>query len=135
MFHKKMTKLQVRLGKTGKMLENPKYKAELEAIGAKMQALDLKIKKPLKWDDQGLKMWKLHMNNQKFKEIAADDKAIEADMKKFVGAHPKINAELKELTQDIQAEFQEVGERLRKTGDMLSDPKYDAELKAIGQKW
>ena len=72
-FHKKMVKIQTRLGKTGAMLDSPQYKAELQAIGAKMQALDLKVKKALKWDAQGLKMWKLHMNNQKFKEIAADD--------------------------------------------------------------
>jgi SMC interacting uncharacterized protein involved in chromosome segregation len=106
------------------MLESPKFKAELEAIGAKMQALDLKVKKALKWDSQGLKMWKLHMNNKKFKEIAADDQAIKKDMEKFIASHPKINAELKDLCKDIEAEFAQVGERLKKTGAMLDSPKY-----------
>jgi hypothetical protein len=134
-FHKKMVKLEGRLRKTGNMLDSPKYKAELEAIGAKMQALDLKVKKALKWDSQGLKMWKLHMNNKKFKEIAADDEAIKQDMEKFIGSHPKINAELKDLCKDIQAEFAEVGHRLEATGKMLDSPKYKHELEAIGQKW
>ena len=96
-----MVKIQTRLGKTGAMLDNPKYQAELKAIGAKMQALDAKVKKALKWDDQGLRMWKLHMNNQKFKEIAADDEAIKQDIKKFVTSHPKINSELGALTKEI----------------------------------
>jgi DNA anti-recombination protein RmuC len=100
-----------------------------------MQALDLKVKKALKWDAQGLKMWKLHMNNKKFKEIAADDEAIKQDVKKFITSHPKINNELGALSKEIEADFQDVGQRLKKTGDMLGSPKYKAELEAIGAKW
>lgn len=83
------------------MLENQKYQAEIQAIVAKMQALDLKIKKALKIDAQGLKMWKLHMNNKKFKQIAADDQVIKQDVEKFINSHPKVGAELKELSADI----------------------------------
>lgn len=83
------------------MLQNKEYQAEIEAIAAKMQALDLKIKKALKWDDEGLKMWKLHMNNKKFKQIAADDQVIKQDVEKFINSHPKVGAELKELSADI----------------------------------
>lgn len=133
--HQRMQKLQVRLEKTGKMLDSPKYQAELNEIGAKMHALDLKIKKALKWDAQGLKMWKLHMDNDKFKEIVADDKAIGEDMKKFVASHPKINKEYHDLVADINLEFQQIGQRLEQTGQMLSDPKYKAELAAIHKKW
>lgn len=130
-----MTKLQHRLEKTGQLINNPAYKAEVDAIAARMHALDLKVKKALKFDAQGLKMWKLHMDNNVTKEIVAEDKAIKQEMAKFVKSHPKIHADLKDLEQDITAEFHAIGQRLEQTGKMLSDPKYKAELHAIGKKW
>lgn len=47
--------------------ENPKYQAELKAIHAKEQAIQAKVAKHFKADDEGLDMWKLHMNNGKTK--------------------------------------------------------------------
>lgn len=117
------------------MLDSPKYKKELEEIVAKMEALDLKIKRALKWDAQGLKMWKLSMNNKKYKEIVADDKVIQQDVNKFINEHPKVGQELQKLTKEIEAEFHEIGQRLEKTGGLLGDPKYKAELESIGKKW
>jgi len=38
------------LGETSKLLEDPKYKAELEAIAAKMKALDAKFKANIKFE-------------------------------------------------------------------------------------
>ena len=98
MFHKKMGALQARLQKTKGLLSDPKYDAELKAILQKMQALDLKVKKALEWDAEGLKMWKLHMNNKQFKEIAKDDKELDRDIKEFIHSHPKIKKELAQLT-------------------------------------
>jgi len=34
----------------------------------------------LKWDDEGLKMWSMHMDNDDFKNVAAEGKSI--DMQK-----------------------------------------------------
>lgn len=93
-FSKKVDKLVVRLEKTGKMLENPKYQQELQEISQKMKALDLKIKKALRWDAEGLKMWKVSMNNKKFKQIVHDDKLIQQDVNKFIHSHPKVGKEL-----------------------------------------
>lgn len=70
--HEELEDIGERLHQTGKMLGNPKYKVELEAIGDKMHALDMKVKRNLKFDDEGLQMWKLHMDNDKFKEVHAE---------------------------------------------------------------
>ena len=43
-----MADIAKELGETSKLLEDPKYKAELDAIAAKMKALDAKFKANLK---------------------------------------------------------------------------------------
>ena len=119
------------------MLSNPKYRAELEAIDAKMKALDAKVKRDLEFDDEGLQMWKLHMDNDDYKARAAEDKEIwgpGGDVDKFVTAHKKVQAELKDLKHDLVSELEDIGHRLEKTGRLLSEPKYRAELEAIGKK-
>lgn len=45
---KKMKKLQLRLEKTAKLLDNPAHQAGVNEIGAKMQAISRKVKKALK---------------------------------------------------------------------------------------
>jgi len=61
-----------RLGETAELLSEPKYRAELEAIDQKNKALMHKIKRNLKWDDEGLEMWTLRMNNGEFKKNVAE---------------------------------------------------------------
>ena len=49
-----MADIAKELGETSKLLKDPKYKAELDAIAAKMKALDAKFKanlKVTKWSD------------------------------------------------------------------------------------
>jgi len=53
----------------GKVLDDPKYKAELQAIANKVEATNKKIERNLKFDDEGLNMWRVHMNNEKIVEI------------------------------------------------------------------
>lgn len=43
-----MADIAKELGETSKLLKDPKYKAELDAIAAKMKALDAKFKANLK---------------------------------------------------------------------------------------
>ena len=45
---KECNEISHEMGESAKMLEDPKYKAELEAIAGKMKALDMKFKKNLK---------------------------------------------------------------------------------------
>lgn len=98
--------------KTAKFLSNPKYKAELEAIDAKSKALDAKLKRDLEFDDEGLKMWKLHMDNDKFKDRVAEDREIGEDWKKFYKAHKAFRVELKDLKHDLINELEDIGHRL-----------------------
>jgi len=133
--HHNLEDIGARCMETAKMLSNPKYKAELEAIDKRSKALDAKIHRDLDFDDEGLQMWKLHMDNDEFKENVAEDQAIGEEWKKFVVAHKKVQAELMDLKHDILEELQYMGERLKTFhDDVLMDPKYKAELKAIGEK-
>ena len=45
---KEFKDIETELKESAKVLEDPKYQAELKAIGAKMQALDAKLKASLK---------------------------------------------------------------------------------------
>jgi len=104
-----------RLEKFGHHMENPKYRAELEAIGQKHQALNHKMKKAIEWNDEGLKMWTLRMDNSDQEEIAADDRALAQDWKKFYKSHAEFRAELKDLKMEMKQEFKDIGMRLQKT--------------------
>jgi len=64
--HHDFEQIGERCAETGKMLSNPKYRAELEAIDKKMKTLDARFKRDLEFDDEGLQMWKLHMDNDKY---------------------------------------------------------------------
>jgi len=114
--------------------KNPKYQAEIKAIEKMQMKVVRKTMKALKWDDEGLKMWAMHMDNDDFKNAAAEGKSIDMQKKKFVQSHKRIQAELKDLGQFMKHEFEQIGERLEKLGHHMEDPKYRAELEAIGQK-
>lgn len=114
------------------MLAQPKYKAELEAIGKKVEATNQKIKRNLKFDDEGLQMWTLSMENGKFKEVVRERMETNQDFKDFVHKHDEVEAELKDMFHDVGEELSDIGDELEEFGDILDDPKYEPELKAIG---
>jgi len=123
-----------RLEKLGHHMENPKYRAELEAIGQKHEALNNKFKKHIEWNDEGLKMWTLRMDNSDQEEIAADDREVAQDWKKFYKSHAKFRMELKDTVHDMEEEFEDIGHRLQETAKLMSEPKYKAELEAIHKR-
>jgi len=57
-------------------------------------------------------MWKLHMDNDKFKEVAAERQEQGMDMEAFIERHQKVHAALKDLGEEVHEDFVEIGERL-----------------------
>jgi len=78
-------------------------------------------------------MWKVSMNNQKFKEIVKEDKAISKDGETFIKHHPILRHHLEDLAQDLMYEVDDIRYRLKDTIRKMDAPKYKAELNAIGQ--
>merc|ERR1719473_667341 len=118
----------------GQVMDDPKYKAELEKIGAGIHKTDMKIKRELKFDDEGLKMWKLHMDNDKTKEIHADRMKTKRQVKKFFKNHQEAHKALHETMEEVGEELTDIGQRLEETGKFLSKPRFQKRLNQIGEK-
>lgn len=122
-----------RLEEFGEFMKNPKYKAEIQAIKAKENELLGKIKRNFKFDDEGLEMWKLHMDNDKAHEIEAERHEQGEDIEKFWKKHAAFRAKTEKMGREICDELEDIGERIQETCKFLSDPKYKAELEKIGR--
>jgi len=58
------------------------------------KALGEKINKHLKFDDEGLEMWKIHMDNKKQKEVIHDVEGVDKHWNEFVAKHKKVQAHI-----------------------------------------
>lgn len=107
----------------------------LNKIGQKLEALDR-----MKWGqakvkfDPETKMWKLSMDNKVSDDLKMDQAEIAKDGEKFVKSHPEVDAELKDLGNDLSKDFVEIKTEMEESAKLLEDPKYKAELEAIANK-
>lgn len=107
----------------------------LNKIGQKLEALDR-----MKWEqakvkfDPETKMWKLSMDNKVSDDLKMDQAEIAKDGEKFVKSHPEVDAELKDLGNDLSKDFVEIKTEMEESAKLLEDPKYKAELEAIANK-
>jgi len=85
-----------RMKQTGKMLEKPKYRAELNEIARRMKVQHKRVARALELESMGTHH-SASMDNQKFKFIVKKDMQIGEKMKGFVKNHPEVQAELKDL--------------------------------------
>lgn len=121
--HHELTQIGWRLHKTARMMKNPKYRKELMAIKKSVRKTNLKIKKNLKWDPQGLKMWDeetlaVAPPKRDIKaEIEADKAEIKGDIKKFFKNHED---EFKTLDGDLKGDLNDIGNRLEVADQQIS---------------
>ena len=111
----------------------PVLAKKLEEIGHKMEALDYKIQRSIKFDPE-TKMWKLSMDNKVAAELEKEEMEIKQDLEKFVSKHDGVAKEVADLQHKIQLEMQDIERELQESAAMLNDPKYKAELEAIANK-
>jgi hypothetical protein len=112
---------------------SPEIERRLNEIGRKLEALDYKFEKNLKFDPE-TKMWKISMDNKVDQEIKMDADELDKDIEKFVKSHNEVENEVERLGQDLQGEMQDVQKELMESAKLLEDPKYKAELEAIAGK-
>jgi len=60
------------------------------------------------WNDQGFKMWKLHQDNQKLKEIGGDLEEHDEQWENFVMEHKRVQRQLQDLQGDLDREMEDV---------------------------
>ena len=85
----------------GKLLNKPRFQKELHAIGQKVEATNKKIHRHLEFDDEGLDMWTLSMDNDKFKEVHAERQEQGKMVDEFIHKHKKIQMGLKKLGAEV----------------------------------
>ena len=74
------------------------------------------------------------MDNKVSDDLKMDQAEIAKDGEKFVKSHPEVDAELKDLGNDLNKDFVEIKTEMEESAKLLEDPKYKAELEAIANK-
>lgn len=99
------------------------------AIKKKTDALNKKFMKDLRWDDEGLEMWKVgpfSMDDAKYAQIKQKDQVLQNDWNKFMeetGA--SIDAEFADLGNDVEVHVHNIEDRITQTKRFFNNPKYN----------
>ena len=109
------------------------FERRLDNIVRKLEVLDRKWKQNVQFDPE-TRMWKLSMDNKVSDELKMDNAEIQKYVQKFVDSNQKVEAEVKDLGDDLMENFQEISAEIEESAKMLEDPKYKAELEAIANK-
>jgi len=107
---------------------NNKIVEEAMAIHKLEVKLLQKMKKDLHFNDQGLDMWTLSMDNNKFKQHVKEGQAIDEKKWEFVAKHKKVQAELEDLGHDLEHDVEQIVDRLEEYGEFLSNPEWKKDI-------